>query len=205
MVPILTASLAAIVAFGLLVRRKKSELFWGWWSQLVASLISVVLGLAVGLHLLGVQKADKEAEDRARLRLLLEAEMGEVASQIKDSPPFTLHVRDSTLNQDVRLRLAMIQPVAIEEAAKSGLFTLEQTKTMFKVMRQIRLQNLETQNFLNAVSMKGSHVRFTAALAQDIVPLQEGILEDLRELAGQLGLQVAGVAPAALPAARRAY
>lgn len=194
MIPVLTASFALIIAFATLVRQKQKELWWGWWSNLMASLVSVALGLAVGLYLLSVQKLEKDAEDRARYRMLLEAEMTDIASQIQTSVPVAILIRDSNLHQDFSLRLTLIQPLAIEEAAKSGLFPLEQTKTMFSITREIRLHNLETQNLLNALSSKSSHVPFTAALAQNITPLQEEILKDLRGLAGQLNLKVPGLA-----------
>ncbi len=193
MIAVLAGSFALIVVFAGLLRFKRRELWWGWWSNLMASLVSVALGLAVGLYLLSVQKLEKDAEDRARYRLLLEAEMTDIAGQIKTSEPMKILFRDSSIHKDFSLRLTLIQPIAIEEAAKSGLFPLEQTKTMFAITREIHLHNLETQNLLNALSSKGSHVPFAAALAQNITPLQEEILKDLGNLAGQLELRVRGL------------
>ncbi len=193
MIAVLAGSLFLVIVFASLVRYKRRELWWGWWSNLMASLVSVALGLAVGLYLLSVQKLEKDAEDRARYRLLLEAEMTDIAGQLRNSEPVKILIRDSSLHKDFSLRLTLIQPIAIEEAAKSGLFPLEQTKTMFSITREIRLHNMETQNLLNALSSKGSHVPFTAALAQNITPVQEEILKDLGHLAGQLDLRVAGL------------
>ena len=193
MIAVLAGSLFLVIVFASLVRYKRLELWWGWWSNLMASLVSVALGLAVGLYLLSVQKLEKDAEDRARYRLLLEAEMTDIAGQLRNSEPVKILIRDSSLHKDFSLRLTLIQPIAIEEAAKSGLFPLEQTKTMFSITREIRLHNMETQNLLNALSSKGSHVPFTAALAQNITPVQEEILKDLGHLAGQLDLRVAGL------------
>ena len=193
MIAVLAGSLFLVIVFASLVRYKRRELWWGWWSNLMDSLVSVALGLAVGLYLLSVQKLEKDAEDRARYRLLLEAEMTDIAGQLRNSEPVKILIRDSSLHKDFSLRLTLIQPIAIEEAAKSGLFPLEQTKTMFSITREIRLHNMETQNLLNALSSKGSHVPFTAALAQNITPVQEEILKDLGHLAGQLDLRVAGL------------
>ena len=193
MIAVLAGSLFLVIVFASLVRYKRRELWWGWWSNLMASLVSVALGLAVGLYLLSVQKLEKDAEDRARYRLLLEAEMTDIAGQLRNSEPVKILIRDSSLHKDFSLRLTLIQPIAIEEAAKSGLFPLEQTKTMFSITREIRLHNMETQNLLNALSSKGSHVPFTAALAQNITPVQEEILKDLGHLEGQLDLRVAGL------------
>jgi hypothetical protein len=116
---------------------KPNEKFWDWLIVVLGSLVSFILGLAAGFFHLNRQNAVAQKKRRAQLRDLLEVELQELKE--------TLGVSDDR-EQPTNITLTYIQPLILEEAVKSGLFSSCLTKDMLKLAKTYHKYNDRVAN-----------------------------------------------------------
>lgn len=106
--------------------------------QLFATFVGAVLALAAGLYLFLYQAEETDSKRREELRDLVRAELEETAQELKD--------KGATDYEDTSL--VYIQPLMIEQAAKSGLFTTSLTRKLLSLARQFHTYNGKVRDLL---------------------------------------------------------
>jgi hypothetical protein len=106
----------------------------GWFSTLVSTVASVWAALLIGLVLFQHQTQETDRKKKEELSELLKTELGEVRRLIEkyrtDETQYVLH---------------FTHPLIVEEAARSGLFDVEQTSEMLILARMMRQHNMLRQ------------------------------------------------------------
>ncbi|MFA7159735.1 MAG: hypothetical protein WC299_10570 [Kiritimatiellia bacterium] len=141
MTPVVWFGAGAVVAgilYTIIVHRWGKDERWSWWHGFVSTLISVLLGVVVAVWLFQFQRVANDRDTRARLVALLRSELA-------DSYRY-LTVNNNNLNVECLdtnfvFQLFVLQPIILEEAAKSGLFTEIQTENMLDVAKKMKIRN----------------------------------------------------------------
>ncbi len=178
--------------FDRMVARWHPDSLWSWRSAFVSTLISVVLGLVVGLKLFEFSQKTATVNDRARYVRLIGYELASLKDLLSDTGGS--HV---TINgKPYPMLLTHLEPVVIEDAARSGLFREAETENLLSLARIIRVLNMECQvavnivvsapsndsSFLARVQMTSNNLEKTrtAALAK-VEDIQEELQTDGRQ------------------------
>lgn len=154
MTPIIWFGVGAVIVgilYTIIVHRWGKNERWNWWHGFVSTLISVLLGVVVAVWLFHFQSVANNRDTRARLLVLLR-------SEIADSYRY-LTVNNNNLivtcfDTNFMFQLFVLQPIILEEAAKSGLFTEIQTENMLDIAKKMKMHNQEL-DFLCAVLAQG--------------------------------------------------
>src|SRR5215207_4187466 len=122
-----------------------NQLF-GWLNTLLATMLSVVCALVIGLALFRYQTRETDRKKREGLAALLETELREFRRGLLSSRTFVpdeaLEDLPPSASHEIRLSIHHPHPLVIEEAARSGLFGAELTAAMLVLARDMRAHNL---------------------------------------------------------------
>ena len=139
----LASVLALVLVCTLIVYRfgarpGSNSVVWNWWHRLVSTLASVLLGVVVAINIFGYQTSERRASERARHMSLLPAEMSDIYRVLTAGESMTFYVG----NTNYTALITYVQPLAIEDAARSGLFTPLQTENLLHLARKIHMFNV---------------------------------------------------------------
>jgi hypothetical protein len=178
-------ALAVIIAYTLILKRHKPLEVWTWASGLLATLVSVALGIAVALTLFKYTNAQQDATNKVRFQQLLKAEMSDTYRILSAGEAMNVNFGESTQ----RVHVAYIQPLSIEEAAKSGLFDVVATENLMLLARTMRMYNIKCQYFLTALSAGHSRevVRHAGANVEET---RQAVLNDITLMTMKLHLEL---------------
>jgi hypothetical protein len=118
----------------------------GWLNTLLSTVISVFSALVIGLALFRYQIMETDRKKREELGALLETELEQLRRAFLGSRTFVpnnaLEDLRPTVSHEIRLSIHHPHPLVIEEAARSGLFSVEPTAGMLVLARDMRAQPL---------------------------------------------------------------
>lgn len=178
------ALLAAAIYSTILWRRRRDEL-WPWTSGVLATLISVLLGVAVALALFKYTNAQADASSRQRFRHLLRAEMSDTFRILSSEETMSISMRGTTQT----VHIAYIQPLSIEQAAQSGLFDEVQTENLLLLARTMRMYNLKVQYLLGGVAA-GTSSEAVHHASVNVESTREAVLADIRLMMKKLDMEL---------------
>lgn len=178
------ALVTAVVYSTIICRRKPAEL-WPWTSNIFATLISVLLGVAVALALFKYTNVKVDAGNRERFRHMLNAEMSDTFRILSSGETMAINIGDT--RKDVLV--AFIQPLSIEKAAQSGLFDEAKTENLLHLARKMRMYNLEVQYLLGAIT-NGRLNEVARHASDNVESTRQAVLSDIRLMTKQLELNL---------------
>ena len=181
---IILLALTAIAVYSYVLRRRKPSEGWSWVSGLLATLISIVLGVAVALLMFRYTGEQEDAVSRMRFRHLLKAEMTDTFRILASDETMDISSGQSTCS----VLVTYIQPIAIEEAAKSALFDEITTENLLHLARKMRMYNLKTQFLLSSLAADNSRVVMEFACT-NVKVTRLAILDDLTLMMDRLHME----------------
>jgi len=168
--------------YTLIVYRKAKKEIWNWLHTFTATIISVIFAVAIGITLFNFQvKMDKVAKTRD-LKKLISAEASDIIRILNSKT-----AKQKILNFDIETVITYIQPLIVEEAARSGLFKSVETENMLHLARKIRGYNLKVQ-FLFSLIASGKSEAQLEATVQDVEKTRKGIIEASQFLIKKMNL-----------------
>lgn len=106
-----------------------------WSNEFMATGLSAALAAIVGLFLFNVREGHKAEERHAKLRALLAAEVRSALRVLAEGEPLLVEA-----GGEIReVVLAGVQPIALREALRSGLFSDEAASALVGVLRRIQV------------------------------------------------------------------
>lgn len=147
---ILILVILVIVLYSIVVYYCKSDKFWDWFNTLIATFLSVFLAFMVGLSLFSYQTKETDKKRKQQLYTLLTNEISSNSDCLNSKN--SMEIRIGTITEKVVV--TYIQPLIIEEAARSGLFDSSKTKEMLILAQNIHMYNIQV-SFLFSVLTAG--------------------------------------------------
>ncbi len=184
--------LLTFLLFSALVGFLAPEDFWDAISTFVATIISVIAAFFIGVGLYDRQVRRANADRRQQLNAALIAELSEIKDALKRAMIYKLPFPDRPYKDVVPI--TYIQPIILEDAARSGFFNSTTTEKMLVLARTIHLYNLRVSHLLSVVAPIQSigetyqdYVRYQLDSAQrTITDLKKMVVDQSEDLIGMI-------------------
>lgn len=143
---ILAITLAVFYTY--IIRKKSPEEQWNWWHGLIATLVSVLLGVSIAIGIFFFQNNVVQYQDKRKYTSLVSTELAATwqGLQTVDNP---LNINFD--NKTYSFHIGFLQSVVLEDAARSGLFDEEETRTLLKLARWIRFHNMNLNLLISVI------------------------------------------------------
>ena len=172
------------LAYSALILLQQQPKAWDWFNTLAATGISFFPALIAGIYLFNLQTTATRTSESEDLRILLTAELSDLQRILNDSNRMGL---DFPSGKKIDVLITYIQPLVIEKAALSGLFTVTESENLLHIARKIRTYNLKTQYFLSLFPSRSSESTFLHAY-ENLEQSRVAIISDIVHVAAQLNL-----------------
>lgn len=179
-------TLAIVLVYSAVVFHLQHDKFWDWLNTLVGSGISFFLAILGGIILYRFQAKAEEKNNRDSQVSLLSAELADLISVLSDSS--CLEVELPSKNSR-RVLIATVQPLVIEKAAVSGLFTETESENLLHLARKLRMLNFKSQYFMGLISSR-SEEQFLVNAIDNIEQTRVASIDGIRLVAKQLGIML---------------
>ena len=180
---IVVAALAAAALYSVLLWKRKPTELWPWASGLLATLLSILLGVAVALALFTYTGSQEDAASKARHLRLIKAEMSDTFRILSSDETMNITVGQSTQS----VHVAYIQPISIEQAAQSALFDEVTTENLLLLARTMRMYNVKVQYLLAAVASGNSRGTVSHATG-NVESTRQALLTDIKLMTKKLNV-----------------
>lgn len=187
--------LVAAVILGVLLYTSILALFSpqnliGWLNTLIATVVSVFSALIIGILLYRYQTRENDRKKREELRELLIAELKETARLVEEHRT-TINIKSRTrerfspYNFDAHLKRHHPQPLIVEEAVKSGLFSTELTKKLQALSRLMHTHQIEVGYAVDSLPFvfePGSEMSRYGNAVQSVRDSEERVIRACKEV-----------------------
>ncbi|MCK4736144.1 MAG: hypothetical protein KAT65_27060 [Methanophagales archaeon] len=146
--PIVIAISIALVYTAVLYLIYNSELP-SWLHSAVATLFAVMLGIPVAIAIYRLQQTDLARQERERHLQLLSLELTNVQHLLRDDKRVHITTRSG---RQFKVQITNLEPIVLETAGKSGLFTEHESFMMLDLTGSMRMWNKKTEALLNALN-----------------------------------------------------
>lgn len=188
-VTVVIGAILIAVLYYLRVRHLAPSEVWSWWHTFIATIVSVIFAVAIGIALFNYQTKIIDETRTQQLRTLLAIEISDTIKKL-DSPN-RLEIRLRSYTETVLL--TYIQPLILEDAVRSGLFNSLHTEKMLQLALEMRIYNTEVSYFLSVLTIESSNPDFEHQAIHAIKNIEETrklIIEDLLLLLKQMNLSL---------------
>jgi len=138
------ATLIIILIYTLFLRKRISDSTINWWDNLISTFISVLLAIVVGIWLFeyGVTRTNQNKKNS--YRSLLSSELSDTFRILSTEKRMTIIINGN----NYPVLITYVQPIIIEDAARSGLFNETTTKNMLHLARGMKIFNIKAEYVL---------------------------------------------------------
>jgi len=161
---------------------------WSWWHGLISTFVSVLLGITVAIWLLSYQDRKTDQTERQKYRRLLTAELSD-ARRVLSLPDKSKMVMQLG-GTNYYILAAYVQPIILEEAARSNLFDPVDTENMLLLARNMRTFNLLIDHLMEAVVLAtDQHANNIRYLVESQESGRQTLLENIDLIKRQMRLE----------------
>jgi len=155
-IPVISFILLAIIStylYAKILLKKSPELIWGWYNSVSATLISVLLAVSIGIAIFFFQNSVIQQQEKEKYIFILNVELAATwqGLQTIDNP---LNIKFE--NETYSFYVVYLQSIILEEAARSGLFNKEETRTLLKLTRYISFHNMNLNLLVSVIPQLNS-------------------------------------------------
>ncbi len=184
-----TAALLIIAVYTIILVKKRHPLI-EWWNSLIATSVSVILGISVGIFLFNYSKKQSDVVQRQQFIDLLGSELANTRQILSKEDSLTITVGE----KNISFLISSLEPSSIQEAAQSNLFNPLQTAALLILSQRYKMFNIKCDHLLNILLLAGDQSRNADVLlsqARDnIEQTRRSILESINFLENELHLDL---------------
>jgi len=149
--PIIIFTVLAItiaVFYTYIISKKSPGEQWNWWHGLIATLVSVLLGVSIAIGIFFFQNDVVQNQDKRKYTSLVSTELAATwqGLQAVDNP-LNINFDRKTYS----FHIGFLQSVVLGDAARSGLFNEEETRTLLKLTRWIQFHNMNLNLLISVI------------------------------------------------------
>lgn len=142
-IPVIT-----IIIFSILIKRKKPDDNWNWWISFVSTIVSLMLGIVVGISLFEYRQNRIKLDDRARLTSMLSVELSGIYDVLSREKYTTIGD-----NQPMQTLVTKLDQIIINDAIRSNLFDKGVAKLLIVISRNISMQNILVDHSMASIRL----------------------------------------------------
>ncbi len=144
--PILTIaiSLTLAISYFIYVASYLKNIKWDTATSFVTTVLSIVIGAMISILIYNAQKTEQDKQKLSELRQNLEAEISDMSRVLSSKDVITVN--------GMTFMTTYIQPLIIDECAKSGLFNSLDVENFIHISRKINFYNVQVNYFLSILA-----------------------------------------------------
>ena len=161
-----------------------------WLHSAVATLFAVMLGIPVAIAIYRLQQTDIARQERERHLQLLSLELTSVQHILRDDKRVHITTRNG---RQFKVQITNLEPIVLETAGKSGLFTEQESFMMLDLTGSMRMWNKKTEALLNALNCMSDDPALDSRIELFMTNLDKsrsGILTGTTILSQRLGIKL---------------
>ena len=150
---IIITTLIIVSIYTLFLRKRISESTINWLDSLISTFISVLLAIVVGIWLFQYGETRTSQHKKNSYRNLLRSELSDTYRILSTGKRMTIKINEN----DYPVLITYVQPIIIEDAARSVLFSETITENMLHLARKMKMFNIKTEYVLARMSRGRPH------------------------------------------------
>jgi hypothetical protein len=183
---LVVAAVAAALVYSLLVRFHEPAKLWDWFNTLIGTSLSFGLALLGSNYLFNVQASVTREDERSDLRKLLTAELGDIRRILSDSDRMEIHYHNGPADRPL---ITFVQPLVVEKAALSGLFSQLESENLLHAARKIRMYGAKRDFVLTVIAARTDEATMRFA-TRNLEETRVAILGTVEHVAREMDLQL---------------
>jgi len=156
---VLIIAILTITSFSILTKRKKPDEYWNWWISFISTIVSVILGIGVGIYLFEYSQDRIKNDEKERITFALETELSEIYTVLDTGEKF--NIKDKN-NKEIKALLINLDQIVVNDAIRSNLFDKDATTQLIYISRNIKMVDKSVDNlwaFLRVCGFYNSEYR----------------------------------------------
>jgi hypothetical protein len=145
----LTVPIITIIVVSILIKIKKPDEFWNWWISFISTMVSLMLGVAVGIFLFEYSQERTNLDNKERITTALDAELSDVYKELSRYEYITIGKKE----QKLQTLVIKIDQIIVNEAIRSNLFEPNVTGKLLAISRNITMLNSSVEHYLAFLRM----------------------------------------------------
>lgn len=181
------AAIAAVIVAAytfLLMRYKRSEM-WAWLHNFIATLISIIFVLIIGIFLFNYQSKRSEDTKKQYMSRMLSSEIENNIELLKKEP--TLTVSFATEGRTEKVLFAYPSSLVLQDAIRSGLFPSQEVRRMVVLEHNIALYNNLLTSLLSFLTGSNAGEASGIIIVDNINKTRAYLLAELDSLYARIG------------------
>lgn len=177
------AILAATI-YTRLIAHSHPDKLWDWLNTLVGSFLSFSLAIIGGLWLYHKQNLLASEGSKSELKAILASELSDIYRTLTESELMPVVFPNKTYS----VLVTFIQPLAVEKAAQSSLFSPLDTENLLHFAQKTRMFQLKIDHFLGLLRAGAKEEHVSHAI-RNIEETRSALLANIRQLSEKMQLE----------------
>lgn len=184
-------SALAAAAYTLYLARRRREELWAWLHNFIATLISIIFVLVIGIFLFSYQSQKSDDMKKEYLGRLLSAEVQSNTELLEKEP--SLNIEFATAGRKEKVLFAYPSSLILKDAIRSGLFPAGEVRRMVALEHNIALYNNMLGSLLSYLTASGPRDEAIGiVLVENINKTRLYLLKELGYFRQEAGLPAEG-------------
>jgi len=182
--PVITIIIGLIlsISYFLFIKSNVEDKTWDTATNFVTTILSIVIGAMISIIIYQYQKESENQQKLTEMRRNLEAELSDINRVLSSGEAITV--------DGLAFLTTYIQPIIVDECAKSGLFLARDVENLLHVSRKIKFYNVQVNYFL-AILTNSDNKQFIFLLRncnRNMETSRLSIIQDISQIQNQLKL-----------------
>ena len=170
------------VVYTFCLREAISDQDLSYFDSIVATFVSTLLSIIVGIFLFEYQQTENTKLELKRLQDIVKAESRDIVSILDSGEEMSINLQSG---KSMKVMITFISPLAHEEAGKSGGFDALITENLFHISRKIRMYNMKTEHLLGLLRISANEELLTHAI-NNVNETKVAVIQDCKQVESQV-------------------
>lgn len=181
--PIITIIVGILlsVAYFFYIKNNVKDKKWDTATNFITTVLSIVIGAMISIIVYHYQKENENQQKLSEMRTNLETELSDIKRVLSSGEVLTVN--------GLPFLTTYIQPIIIDECAKSGLFIPRDIENLLHISRKIKFYNTQVNYFLSILTSDSK--QFPGLLEncnKNMENSRLAIIQDINQIQTQLNL-----------------
>lgn len=170
------------ISYFLFIRCNVKEKTWDTATNFVTTILSIVIGAMISIIIYHYQNENENQQKLTEMRRNLEAELSDIKRVLTSGEAITVN--------GLPFLTTYIQPIIVDECAKSGLFLSRDVENLLHISRKIKFYNVQVNYFLSILTNSDNKQipNILINCNKNMETSRLAIIQDINQIQNQLNL-----------------
>jgi hypothetical protein len=170
------------ISYFLFILSNVKEKTWDTATTFVTTILSIVIGAMISIIIYQYQNQNENQQKLSEMRRNLESELSDIQRVLTSGEVITIN--------SLPFLTTYIQPIIVDECAKSGLFLSRDVENLLHISRKIKFYDVQVNYFLSILT-NSDNPQFPNILMncnKNMETSRLSIIQDINQIKNQLNL-----------------